>query len=184
MDLSRSRGGRAFDEAGFLAACGLAVRDARKGFGLSREALSDRADVSVAAIGAMERGERALSVTAHTRILLTLGCMHVTLSDEGPAFGIDANAAPAGRLLALPPSTIVRYIGGAIQERRTANGLSLEELGGLAGVHRNTIWNIEQGLVLANGMTLYRLYLALDVAELEPAGDSLRLNQKAPLHNS
>ena len=175
MDLSRSRRGRAFDEAGFLVACGLAVRGAREGYGFSRETLADRAGVSAAAIGAMERGERALSVTAHTRILLSLGCIRVSLSDEGPAFSIGGNAAPADSLLSLPAATIVSYVGQAIQERRQDLGLSLEELGRLSGFHRNTVWNIEQGLVLAGGMTLYRLYLAMDVGSLEPSDDGLRL---------
>jgi len=175
MDLSLSRGGRAFDEARFLAACGLAVRGAREGYGFSRETLADRSGVSVAAIGAMERGERALSVTAHTRLLLALGCMRVALSDEGPAFSIGGGAAPADSLLALPAATIVSYVGQAIQGRRQALGLSLEEVGRLAGFHRNTVWNIEQGLVLSGGMTLYRIYLAMDVAGLEPSDEGLRL---------
>lgn len=176
MDLSRSRGGRAFDEAGFLAACGLAVRDARKGLGLSQEELSDLSDIHVATIGAVERGERSISVVPYTRLLLSLGCTHVALHGEGVGLTIEDPCRLAAGLLDMPASSLVGNIGEAIRCCRRARRLSLEEAGQLAGLHRNTVWNIERGLSPASSMTLYRVYLALGVTDLGTESGKLQLN--------
>jgi len=176
MDLSRCRGGRAFDEAGFLAACGLAVRDARKGCGFSREELSDLSGIDAATIGAVERGERSVSVVPYTRLLLALGCSHVSLHGEGVGLTIEGPGELAAGLMDLPAAGIVGNIGEAIRHCRRARGLSLEETGRLAGLHRNTVWNIERGLSPASSMTLYRVYLALGVADLGTESGKLRLD--------
>ena len=44
------------------------------------------------------------------------------------------------------------------------------------GLHRNTVWNIERGLSPASSMTLYRVYLALGVADLGTESGKLRLD--------
>jgi len=176
MDLSRSRGGRAFDEAGFLAVCGLAVRDARRGYGFSQEELSDLSGINIAAIGSVERGERSISVVPYTRLLLALGCTHVALHGEGVVLTIEAPGRLTAGLMDMPAASLVGNIGEAIHCCRKARGLSLEETGLLAGLHRNTVWNIERGLSPASSMTLYRLYLALGVTDLGTESGRLRLD--------
>lgn len=176
MDLSRSRGGRAFDEAGFLAACGLVVLDARRGSGFSREKLSDLSGINATTIGAVERGERSISVVPYTRLLLALGCTHVALHGEGVELTIDDPDRLAAGLLDMPAASLVGNIGEAIRRCRKARGLSLEETGQLAGLHRNTVWNIERGLSPASSMTLYRVYLALGVTDLGTESGKLRLD--------
>lgn len=166
MDLACSRGGRPFDEAGFLAACGLAIRGARKGSGLSQEELADLSDINVATIGSAERGERSISVVPYTRLLLALGCTHVTLHGEGVELTTEDRCKLAAGLLDMPAANLVGNIGEAVRLCRRARGLSLEETGQLAGLHRNTVWNIERGLSPASSLTLYRVYLALGVTDL------------------
>jgi len=176
MDLTCSRGGRAFDEAGFLAACGQAVRSARKGYGFSQEKLSDLSGINAATIGSVERGERSISVVPYTRLLLALGCTHVALHGEGVELTIEDPDRLFSGLVDMPPAGIVCNIGEAIRRCRRARGLSLEETGLLAGLHRNTVWSIERGLSPASSMTLYRVYLALGVTDLGTESGRLRLD--------
>lgn len=54
-------------------------------------------------------------------------------------------------------------IGNLIRQRRLARGLTMPELATSAGIHRNTVANIEQGRVSPTASTLGMIAIALEV---------------------
>ncbi len=153
------------------------MRRARLARGWSREALAERAGLHCNTVGIAERGDRDLSSISETRILLALGCERLCITREGFAPVLCANPDDA-RILsirALPDAVVARYIGTAIRKRRVALGLSLDDVAARATLHRNTLWNIERGFVLASSLSLYRIYLVLGTSALVPCAERLEL---------
>jgi transcriptional regulator with XRE-family HTH domain len=165
------------DEAGFLASCGAEIRRARLARGLSRDELAERCGLHPNTIGIAERGDRDVSCFAQTRMLLTLGCVQLRLEREGiiPSLSEDPDSPFCVFLRSLPPPLVASRIGDAIRARRGILDLSLEEAAGRAGIHRNTLWNIERGFVAAGSLSLYRVYLSLGVEDLLPSAEDLAL---------
>jgi transcriptional regulator with XRE-family HTH domain len=166
-----------FDEADFLASCGAEIRRARLARGLSREELAERCGLHPNTIGIAERGDRDVSCFAQTRMLLALGCVQLRLEREGiiPSLAEDPDAPFCVFLRTLSPPLVASRIGDAIRARRRILDLSLEEAAGRAGIHRNTLWNIERGFVAAGSLSLYRVYLSLGVEDLLPSAEDLAL---------
>lgn len=166
-----------FDDRAFLMGCGAEFRRARLARSLSREALAEFACVHPNTVGVAERGDRDLSGINVTRILLALGCERLVVEPQGFILALGASPSDAAfeSLKALPDPVIARHIGTAIRGRRTVLGLSLDEASAAASLHRNTLWNIERGFVLAGSLSLYRVYLALGSRVLVPHTDRLEL---------
>jgi transcriptional regulator with XRE-family HTH domain len=166
-----------FDARAFLKGCGAEFKRARLARGLSRERLAELAGVHPNTVGVAERGDRDLSGINETRILLALGCERLVIEPRRVLVVLGASPPPAAfeALRSLPDPVIALHIGNAIRERRASLGLSLEEASAAAFLHRNTLWNIERGLVVAGGLSLYRAYLALGVRALVPFADRLEL---------
>ena len=164
-----------FDAAVFLEASGEEFRRVRIERGLSRETLAERAGVHPNTIGVAERGDRDLAAITQTRFLLALGCERLALSTEGVIAVLGDERAGLEHFRTLRDPAFARLIGVAIRTRRLSFGLSLDEVALEAGLHRNTLWNIERGLVLAGGLNLYRIYLSLGVRALVPSGEGLSL---------
>lgn len=72
------------------------------------------------------------------------------------------------------PSRFVQDFGDRVRELRTARGLSQEELGFRAGLHRTAVSFIERAQRGATLDTIEKLAIALEVeaAELMPKGRS------------
>lgn len=70
---------------------------------------------------------------------------------------------------------MLREAGAMIASMRKAEGLSQGELSGEAGIHLNTLWNLEKGLVAPSVSTMYRLYRALGILKVESSSGELRL---------
>lgn len=62
------------DDQGQLARLGQAIRNRRKGAGLSQEALADAAEIDRSHMGKIERGERNVSVLNILKIAAALNC--------------------------------------------------------------------------------------------------------------
>jgi transcriptional regulator with XRE-family HTH domain len=145
-----------------LANVGAAIREKRRDLGLSQEELARLAGLHRNAIGKIERGEVDPALTSLNHIYPNLGCVAVR-------FDVDV-ILPwplAGGLPITPgefsPARMMRMIGAAVRERRRALGCSLKELAAHAGIHPNTIWNVERGLVDPSLTITQRLYRGLGV---------------------
>lgn len=165
------------DETSFLGTSGAELRRARLARGLSREDLAELCGLHPNTIGIAERGDRDLGCLAQTRIFLSLGCVSLHVCPDGtfPDLATAEGSGLCSFLRQLPYPMIARLIGEAIRGRRETLGLSLDETAALAGLHRNTVWNIERGLVVASSMSLYRIYLSLGVSDLLPTSNDLHL---------
>lgn len=154
----------------FLRSFAFETKQARLFWGLSRDQLAEIAKVHVNTIGMMERGDRDLNSLSQTRILMALGCEKVQLDTDGLHFSIRSfgpyNCNEA--VLGIPVSEIARGMGADIHTLRLAQGLSLTDVAIKAGLHLNTVWNCELGLVSPTGYSWYRLLCALGVALVKP----------------
>jgi transcriptional regulator with XRE-family HTH domain len=151
--------------SGYMQAFAAETRRARKERGFSREELARRARVHENTIGMLERGERDLSCISQTRLLAALGCDGLHIDSDGVSFSLGSPfALPRWFwLLDAQPAAVVELMGASIRERRKALGFSIEALAGKAGIHRNSVWNFEKGLVAPNGYSVFALFRALDM---------------------
>lgn len=161
----------------YLRACGGEFRQARKERGLTREELAELAGVHVNSIGIAERGDHDQNVMVRTKLYAALGCCHVEINRE--CFRIVLNsgsdAFPDTEILSMPCAAIAFHIGQAIRIERECKGVTLQELSRAGGIHLNTLWNIERGLVSATTLVLYRIFRALDVMTLKAGTVGLSL---------
>jgi len=154
------------------------IKHARAAFRLSREDLAERAEVHPNTIGIAERAERDLNVLTQTRILAVLGCQEMRLRGNvyEARFGAEPLRVERSDIMALKDAVIVRDIGASMRARRLELGLSLEDVARASGIHRNSVWNCERGLVVPDGNTVFRLYRALAVSKLVAGGWGITLN--------
>lgn len=164
------------DEA-FLRAFARQIGGARSDLRLSREELAELAAIHPNTVGIAERADRDLNALTQTRILAALGCAYISLADDRYDIHFqDASLRPTrDDILGMHDSSIVRYIGAAIRERRQALGLRIADVSARAGLHPNSVWNCEMGLVCPAGCTLFRIYRALDAGKLVAGAEGMRL---------
>ena len=149
----------------------------RRRRGLTQAALAETTGLSVNTVGNVERGILDPTVTVVALMQVHLGCLGLELRRNN--FIPIASPLPAGPLtfpnLAKPPATIVITIGREIRSRRKKRSLTMEALSADSGVHVNTLWNIERGLVAPSISTLFRVYRSLDVRRIvgTPSGIEL-----------
>lgn len=166
-----------FDEKAYLKATGEEFQRARLARGLSRESLAERSGVHVNTIGALERGEHDVNSTTKCWILAALGCRSLVMEDHVDRIILheDPAAFPRSDIQTMPDSNVVHIIGQAIRDRRESMSATLETVALRAGVHENTLWNIERGLVSATGIHLHRIYRALGVNLVTPDPEGIVL---------
>ena len=169
-----NRGGREEDRR-LLELNGREIRRVREYRGYSRETLAGLCGLHVNTLGSIERGERDVSSISQTWIFAALGCRAIRvhphydeiLPDDSPSF-------VRQDILSMREPLIARMVGDFIRENRQARDLDLSITAEKAGIHPNTLWNIEKGLVIAAGANLHRIYLALDLETIiaSPGGIS------------
>jgi len=164
-----------FDDKTYLKATGAEFLQARLSRGLSREALAERSGVHVNTIGALERGERDVNSTTKCWILAALGCRSLVMEDHVDRILLHEDPAsfPRADIQTMPDSIVVRIIGQALRDRRESLNATMGLVALRAGVHENTLWNIERGLVSATGIHLHRIYRALGVSVVTPGPDGI-----------
>jgi len=167
----------AFDGMAYLMACGMEFQRARLARGLSRERLAELSGVHVNTIGSLERGEHDINSTTKCWILAALGCKSIVMEDgfDSIVLNDEPGTFPRIDIQDMPDSCIIRIIGQVLRERREQVGLTLHQVARLAGIHHNTLWNIERGLVSTTGINLHKIYRALDVHIVTPGPDGIIL---------
>ncbi|MBU0928592.1 MAG: helix-turn-helix domain-containing protein [Spirochaetes bacterium] len=166
-----------FDERAYLAACGAEYRRSRLERGLSREALAELADVHVNTVASVERGEHDMTSTTQCRLLAALGCRSLVLRDNVDIIVLHEGeeAFPRADIQRMPYASIIAIIGGSVRGRRESSGLTLEALASVSGMHANTLWNIERGLVCPKSSNIHRIYRALGISVVTPDPERLIL---------
>lgn len=81
-------------------------------------------------------------------------------------------------ILKMSPANQIFIMGQQIRTFRQNQGLCLRELGNRCGLHSNTIWNIEQGLVVPTMFTLHRICYCLGVKKLTARFNSITLHDR------
>lgn len=159
------------DEPGLkstLHSCGERIADFRRGFGLSQYELAELAGLHPNTIANIERGEVDPSVLVANRVFVNLGCPGILVRDDGfeplrPVSGLPAIPFPN---MKTTPACMAMVMGERVRNRRLCLGLSLDEVARSSGLHLNTVWNFERGLVSPALSTTYRLYRALGVSSV------------------
>jgi len=152
------------------------IRRIRKFYGFSREELAERAGIHPNTVAVAERGERDLNTITQTRLFAALGCREVRLCDGCLDLSFAEQFCCRADILALDEPYIIRCIGEMVRRKRLALDLTLEDLASLTGLHLNSLWNCENGLVIPKGNTLVRLYQALGIRGVEAECGGLNLN--------
>ncbi len=147
----------------YLSSFGSDIRRIRRYQGISLEGLAERAGVHPNTIAVAERAERDLNIISQTRIFAALGCKEVRICEGYLDLSFSEECSTRGDLLGLDVSFIIRCIGENVRMKRIELGLTLEELSSITGIHLNSLWNCENGLVVPKGHTLVRLYQALGI---------------------
>ena len=156
---------------------GRELRRIRKLQGVSVDRLAEATGLHQNTIGGIERGSNDIKLVSKARIMAALGCESFDIGETTFCFNVDELFDYPGRadVLRLPASSIVYMTGRTIRERRTAMGLTILELSESAGVHHNTLWNIENGLVEATLFNLYRIHKGLRVLSLKGTAKGLQI---------
>lgn len=159
-----------FEEKTYLQASGAEFKRARLARKLTREGLSELSGVHLNTIGATERGEHDINSTTKCRLLAALGCKSIVMDENVDFIVLHENLAafPRTDIQAMPDACVVSIIGQALRDRRNSLGATLEQVAARSGIHTNTLWNIELGLVSPTGIHLHRIYRALGVAIVTP----------------
>jgi len=150
----------------------------RKVCKLSREELAYYASLHTNTISSIERGDRDITIVSLIHIFAALGCTGVHIANDHYMADFTAETAfPVQRqdILTIKDPELVRRIGLAVKEKRKKEGMKQEDLATSAGLHLNTVWNCEQGLVAPSGYTMYRMYKSLKVQTIIEKGGYLYL---------
>lgn len=150
-----------------LRSLGEQVATLRREIDLSRESLAERIDCHPNTLAMFERGLLDVSCVIFTRTVARLGCDVVKIRAKENAPEILLERGPSSKVIqylcGLPPKRMVNLMGRALRQRRETAGMSLEKLSKSCGLHRNTIWTLEQADVTPSTTTVYRLLTSLDV---------------------
>lgn len=172
-----------FSDTLYLRRTGEEIKRCRLNRCLSRAELAKRACVHVNTIGAAERGDHDINSTTKCWILAALGTksLIMDLHCDRIKLAVEHHLFPRTDIQARPDAEVVRIIGNAIREQREALGLSLDELALRSGVHSNTLWNIERGLVSGTGINIHCIYLALGIRKATPSAYMLEFEFMDPI---
>jgi transcriptional regulator with XRE-family HTH domain len=137
----------------------------RKRRGMTQLGLAKATGLSVNTISNIERGILDPTVVVVALMQIHLGNLGIEL--VGDHYIPIAAPQPMGPLpfpnLVKPPAAIVMMIAEVIRNRRQKQNMTLEALAEVSGVHTNTLWNLEHGLVAPSISTLFRVYRSLGV---------------------
>lgn len=165
------------DERLYLDDLGRELRGLRRLQGLSIDGLAERTGLHRNTISGAERGVNDLRLVSNARIMAALGCDGFAIGESCFAFDVaePGDRPTDGEVLRLPPSAIVYMTGRTIRQRRLAVGMTMASLSEATGIHSNTIWNIERGLVEASLFNLYKIHRGLGVSSMRATASGLRI---------
>jgi transcriptional regulator with XRE-family HTH domain len=160
-----------------LRVLGLGMASLRKRRGLTQVSLAELTGLSVNTISNIERGTLDPTVVVVALMQVHLGALGLELAGEN--YTLVESPRSDGPLpfpnLAKPPAAIVMMIGERIKNRRQRMKMTLEALSADSGIHINTLWNLEHGLVAPSISTLFRVYRSLGVRSVIGTPDGIEL---------
>jgi len=161
----------------YLGALGEEIHRIRRLQGFSIEKLSDLAGLHPNTVAGLEHGKTDISLVTNARIMAALGCTRFRIDVEAFSFDVRElqDLMSRQKILSLPASLIVHMTGTTIAAERKKRHLTLEDLSDLSGIHRNTLWNIEKGLVNPSLFHLYKIHKSLTFQWLEATHDGLQI---------
>jgi len=159
---------------------GRVLEGLRKVRGLSREEAAELAGLHPNTIKRVESGCLEASTLVVTMFCAALGCGKVEITSEGFVPSLDGADARerACRIRMMPPARIAWRTGESVAALRADLGLGLRSFADRAGVHYNTVWNLERGLVVPSILTLFRICRAFDIVALDVEGERLTLRSR------
>jgi transcriptional regulator with XRE-family HTH domain len=137
----------------------------RRSQGLSRDDLGELTGLHPNTIAKVERGVEDSSILAMSLMQIRLRAIGVVVGGEGffPCPPSAGTGYPYPKLV-LRPASMIGDMGRRTRRRRLELGMSLSGLAEAAGLHRNTVWNFERGLVAPTSSTIYLLYRSLELS--------------------
>lgn len=150
-----------------LCDAGALTADLRRKQGLSQWDLADLAGVHVNTVSNLELGLTDPSTTLYSLVLVALKCPGITICEYGFPPLDPLSDFPGLSDIMLSKPRIVSEIGTRVRDRRADLGLTLRETARAAGIHHNTLWNLENGLVVPSISTMYRLFRAIGFDRVE-----------------
>jgi transcriptional regulator with XRE-family HTH domain len=154
----------------------------RKTQGFSQSDLADKACVHVNTVSNLELGLSDPSTTVYSLILIALRCPGIEIRESGfaPISPLAGASVPSLPAFMLQKPRIVYEIGERVRRRRLDLGLTLRDTAGEAGIHYNTLWNLENGLVAPAISTMYRLYRTIGIDRVESFSGGIHLITRRP----
>ena len=153
-----------------LKSIGGEVQSRRKACGMSQEDVAELAGAHHNTVGRIERGEADPSVVSLSYLYFLLECsgVHVDRSGVIPFCmpGVSFSSASAPEIAGMSPAEMVHRLGTVVRGRRSAMGMSLRQLARSSGIHANSLWNLETGLVSPAITTYYRALRAMEVSRV------------------
>ncbi|MEJ5189259.1 MAG: helix-turn-helix transcriptional regulator [Breznakiellaceae bacterium] len=102
--------------------------------------------------------------------------MHITRNAELLEIGADSFSIEQVRdIIKMRPSNQIMIIGKQIRSFRKSRGFTLVETATRCGLHPNSLWNLERGLVIPTMFNLHRIYYSMGVKKLTACYDCLQL---------
>jgi Predicted transcriptional regulator len=156
---------------------GSAAAEIRRREALSQADLAELTGLHVNTIANFERGLSDPSLLAVSLIYIYLRCPGVSVDESGCYVPLEPRSdcmAPlfSRELISLP--MMASIIGARVRERRLAMDLCIAETAKEIGIHPNTLWNLEKGLVAPSVSTSLRLYRRLGITRVVPGGDDIK----------
>lgn len=165
-------------KSAFLVEQGKEVQSKRLARDLSILELSRMIGVHRNTITAIEQGKHDYSSLISTNLFSALGARAVYITRNAELLELAADSATFEQtrdIIKMRPANQIMIIGKQIRQYRHSQNLTLAEAAAHCGLHPNSLWNLEHGLVVPSMFTLHRLYYCMGVQKLTACYDSLQL---------
>ena len=159
---------------------GKEIKRVRREHRITIEKLAETANLHQNTISSLERGRADIRLISNARIMAVLGCESFEIGETAFKYNsIEIEEYPDfKKILNLSGSTIVYMTGQMIKNERKKQEITLEELSDLTGIHRNTIWNIEKGLINPSLYNLFKIHLNLRIKRMKGSTTGLYILEK------
>ncbi len=139
----------------------------RRERGLTQEDLSWVSGIHRTTVSLIERGACDASVNTLSYLYFQLDCTGVVVDRLGIVPELEGRApTPPHALTGLSAAAMVYILGNLVRARRSLMGLRLGEVARISGLHLNSVWNFEKGLVCPTISSYFRVLRALEVSRV------------------